>query len=308
MARIRFLTRRIFDRHGRPLPPAARPTPQRWSDHQITGSCLGHSTVLINFLGVRVLTDPVFSTRVGPGVSPLIVGPKRIHRPALRPRDFAAPDLLLLSHAHFDHFDVASLRKFSRDTPVVTAKHTGDLLRALRFREVHELEWGRSVLLAPRGEQIQITAFRVAHWGARLVRDHHRGYNGYLLERGGHTICFAGDTAYTQAFSTLRDPRRRLDLMLMPIGAYNPWIRTHCSPEQAVAMADLAGASYFVPIHHETFALGYEPLHEPAARLRAAVADQPERLLAVRVGETFQVPLDTHFDGTPMGRPLDHAA
>lgn len=308
MARIRFLTRTIFDRRGPPAPPVARPAPHTWSDHEITGSCLGHSTVLLNFLGVRVVTDPVFSTRVGPGVSPLIVGPKRLYRPALRPRDFAAPDIILLSHAHFDHFDVASLRKFSRDTPVVTAKHTGDLLRALRFREVHELEWGRSILLAPRHEPIQITAIEVAHWGARMMRDHHRGYNGYLLQRGDHAVCFAGDTAYTRAFSTLQNPLRRLDLMLMPIGAYNPWIRAHCSPEQAVTMADLAGANYFAPIHHETFALGYEPIDEPAARLRSAMADQPERLLAVRVGETFRVPLEASFEGIPMGRSQRHAA
>lgn len=300
MARIRFLTKTIFDRRGRPRPPPARPVPGEWRDGEITGSCLGHSTVLLNFLGVRILTDPVFSTRVGPGVSPLIVGPKRVYRAALRPRDFAAPDLLLLSHAHFDHFDVASLRAFSRDTPVVTARDTGDLLRALRFREVHELDWGRSILLAPRGEQIQITALEVAHWGARLMRDHHRGYNGYLLRRDGHSVCFAGDTAFTRAFANLDDSRHPLDLMLMPIGAYNPWIRAHCSPEQAVAMADLAGASFFAPIHHETFVLGHEPLHEPAARLRAAIAQQPERLLAVRVGETFRVPLDTRFAGLPL--------
>jgi L-ascorbate metabolism protein UlaG (beta-lactamase superfamily) len=308
MPRIRFLTKTIFDRRGRPLPPIAKPAPAEWRNDAITGSCLGHSTVLMNVLGVRVLTDPVFSTRVGPGVAPLIVGPKRVYRPALRPRDFPSPDILLLSHAHFDHFDVASLKKFSRETPVVTARHTGDLLRALRFREVHELDWGRSTVLSPRGEQIRITAFKVAHWGARMMRDHHRGYNGYLLERGGHAVCFAGDTAYTRAFRDLLNPRRRLDLMLMPIGAYNPWIRAHCSPEQAVAMADLAGANYFVPIHHETFVLGHEPLEEPAARLRAATITQPERLLAVRVGETFRVPLDTHFSGRPMGRPFEHAA
>ena len=308
MAQFSFLTRMIFDGRGKPAMPAARPFPEEWSNDAITGSCLGHSTVLLNFLGVRILTDPVFSTRVGPGVPPLIVGPKRYYRPALRPAEFPAPDILLLSHAHFDHFDVASLRRFSRDTPVVTAKHTGDLLRALRFRDVHELDWGRSILLAPRNETIQITALQVAHWGARMMRDHHRGYNGYLLQREGHAVCFAGDTAFTSAFGQLNDPRRRLDLMLMPISAYNPWIHAHCSPEQAVTMADLAGANYFVPIHHETFALGYEPMDEPAARLRHAMAEQPERLLAVSVGETFRVPLDASFAGMPMNRRLRHAA
>jgi L-ascorbate metabolism protein UlaG (beta-lactamase superfamily) len=124
-----------------------------------------------------------------------------------------------------------------------------------------------------------------------MIRDEHRGYNGYVLEREGARVCFAGDTAYTTAFRRLHNPQQPLDLMIMPIGAYNPWIHAHCSPEEAVTMANHAGAKYFVPIHHETFQLSSEPMDEPAARLRAALAQNPERLLAVSVGETFRVPL-----------------
>jgi L-ascorbate metabolism protein UlaG (beta-lactamase superfamily) len=281
----------IFDGRGRPAVPSARPSPETWRDDRITGSCLGHSTVLLNFLGVRVLTDPVFSTRVGLGYPPLVLGPKRFLRPALRPHDFAPPDVIVLSHAHFDHFDVASLRKFSRHTPVITARDTGDLLRRWRFRDIHELDWGEAVTLSTRAGSLRVTALEVAHWGARLLRDAHRGYNGYLLEREDASICFAGDTAYTPAFARLRDARRPVDLMLMPVGAYNPWIASHCSPEQAVAMAGQAGARFLAPIHHQTFQLSAEPMDEPARRLKAAVSDQPERLLAVNVGETFCVPL-----------------
>jgi L-ascorbate metabolism protein UlaG (beta-lactamase superfamily) len=281
----------IFDGRGAPIAARERPEPAEWRDDAITGSCLGHSMVLMNFLGVRVLTDPVFSRRVGPGVSPFVLGPKRHVQPALRPRDFAAPDVIVLSHAHFDHFDVSSLRKFRRDTPVVTARHTGDLLRALRFKRVHELGWGESVTVTVRGGSLKVTALEVNHWGARMMRDVHRGYNGYLLEREGASVCFAGDTADTREFARLRHVRRPVDLMLMPIGAYDPWIRAHCSPEQAVRMAREAGANYFVPIHHETFKLSHEPMDEPARRLRAALADEPERLLAVSVGETFRLPL-----------------
>jgi L-ascorbate metabolism protein UlaG (beta-lactamase superfamily) len=286
-----MIARMIFDGRGPPLPPASRPRPHAWSNDDITGSCLGHSTVLMNFLGVRILTDPVFSTRVGLGFQPLVLGPKRHLRPALRPPEFAAPDVIVLSHAHFDHFDVASLRKFSRDTPVVTARDTGDLLRRWRFRDIHELDWGQDVTLSTRAGSLRVEALEVAHWGARLLRDAHRGYNGYLIEREGASVCFAGDTAYTNVFSRLNNPRRPLDLMLMPIGAYNPWIHAHCSPEQAVDMARQAGAKYFVPIHHETFQLSHEPMDEPAKRLRAAFAEAPDRLLAVNVGETFRVPL-----------------
>jgi len=292
MARLKMLRQMIFDGRGKPPAPAARPAPETWADDAITGSCLGHATVLMNFLGVRILTDPVFSTRVGPGFSPLVLGPKRYLQPALRPRDFAPPDVILLSHAHFDHLDVESLRKFPRHTPIVTARATGDLVRRWRFRHVHELDWGQTVKLQTRAGELSVTAVEVAHWGARMMRDDHRGYNGYLLKRKGASVCFAGDTAYTKAFARLKKPGRPIDLMLMPIGAYDPWIRAHCSPEQAVAMANMAGAKYIVPIHHQTFKLSAEPMDEPAARLRAALAGEPERLLAVSVGETFRVPME----------------
>src|SRR5688572_27982606 len=208
MAKVRTFARMIFDGRGAPLPPTARPRPHAWSDNDITGSCLGHSTVLMNFLGVRILTDPVFSTRVGLGFQPLVLGPKRHLRPALRPREFLAPDVIILSHAHFDHFDVASLRKFSRDTPVITARHTGDLLRRWRFRDIHELAWGEHIKLTTRAGAIRVEAIEVAHWGARLIRDAHRGYNGYVIEREGASVCFAGDTAYTRAFARINSRRR----------------------------------------------------------------------------------------------------
>jgi len=291
VANLRYFQKMIFDGRGKPPRPASRPEPDRWSDGEITGSCLGHSTVFLNFLGVRVLTDPVFSERVGPGIPPLILGPKRYLAPALTPQEIPAPDVLVLSHAHFDHCDVWSLRKFARKTPVVTARATGDILRRHGFKNIHELDWGQSVTIETRHGAIRFTGLEVAHWGARMIRDLHRGYNGYLMERGGHAVCFAGDTADTPAFARLRELAHPLDLMLMPIGAYDPWIRAHCSPEQAASMARDAGARTFVPIHHETFKLSSEAMDEPAARLRAAFADEPERLLAVRVGETFRVPL-----------------
>ena len=291
LTRLQLIRQMIFDGRGQPRPPAHRPVPAQWRNEAITGSVLGHSTVFLNFLGVRVLTDPVFSTRVGPGVPPFILGPKRYHAPALAPRELPAPDLIVLSHAHFDHFDVWSLRKFDRRTPVATARATADLLRCHGFHDVHELDWGQTKTITTRGGPIRVTALEVAHWGARMMKDDHRGYNGYLLERGGHAVCFAGDTAYTPAFARLNDPARPVDLMLMPIGAYDPWIRAHCNPEQAADMARQAGARTFVPIHHGTFKLSAEAMDEPAARIRAAFAGEPHRLLAVGVGETFRVPL-----------------
>src|SRR3954463_11716926 len=111
MPRLRMIRDMIFDGRGKPPMPTERPDPTQWADEQITGSVLGHSTVLLNFLGVHVLTDPVFSRRVGVGGPPFVLGPKRFHEPALAQRDLPKPDVIVLSHAHFDHFDVWSLRK-----------------------------------------------------------------------------------------------------------------------------------------------------------------------------------------------------
>src|SRR3954452_21744829 len=112
MPSLSFIRRMIFDGRGAPLPPSERPNLATWPDDTLTGSCLGHSTVLLNFHGVWVLTDPVFSKRVGPGISPFILGPKRYVQPALRAREIPAPDVLVISHAHFDHLDRPSLREF----------------------------------------------------------------------------------------------------------------------------------------------------------------------------------------------------
>lgn len=243
----------------------------------------------MNFLGAIVLTDPVFSNRVGPGIAPFTLGPKRYVAPALRAKEVPPPDVIVLSHAHFDHFDIWSLRKFDRRTPIVTARATGDILRCHGFRNVRELHWGESAELQLRSGRMTFTALPVRHWGARMIRDNHRGYNGYLLERAGRSVCFAGDTAYTPAFRQLRGLAKPLDLILMPIGAYDPWIRNHCSPEEAAAMARDAGAQAFVPIHHQTFKLSQEAMEEPARRIRAAFAEEPGKLLAVDVGETFRV-------------------
>src|SRR4051794_32016316 len=100
MSRFNFLRRMIFDGRGDPAPPRERPHPSEWKDDALTGSCLGHSTVLMNFCGVRVITDPVFSKRVGPGITPFILGPKRYIQPALPQREIPPPDLIVISHAH----------------------------------------------------------------------------------------------------------------------------------------------------------------------------------------------------------------
>ncbi len=215
---------------------------------------------------------------------PLTIGLKRLVGAALGPGDVPRPDLVLLSHAHMDHFDKPSLRKLeSPKTRVVTATKTSDLLRAGNYRDVIELGWNETARVGESGE-VSIRAFEVKHWGARVQRDTYRGYNGYLIETPRYHVIFAGDTALTDSFRQLRSSRG-IDLAIMPIGAYNPWIRVHCTPEQAVRMANDAGADCILPVHHQTFQLSQEPRLEPIERIGAALAGSPERLALREIGQ-----------------------
>jgi L-ascorbate metabolism protein UlaG (beta-lactamase superfamily) len=154
---------------------------------------------------------------------------------------------------------------------------------------ITELRWGETVNLHFKNGDLQLSALEVKHWGQRWPKQLERGYNGYALRREGRSILFGGDTAYTELFKQHR-AYGPYDLAIMPIGAYDPWIWNHCSPEQAVDMANKAGARYFLPIHHQTFRLSHEPMREPIERAEAALSREAERLAWRKVGETFVYP------------------
>lgn len=275
----------------RPIAPAfAKPNPANWSNTQVTLAWIGHATVLINFFGIKILTDPVFFPRIGIRLPGFTIGPKRLTAPALQFRELPKIDLILLSHAHFDHFDLRTLRCFGESTRVITARATSDLLRRTKFCEVTELDWHQRKALNTAAGDIEITALPVKHWGARTQRDTYRGYNGYLIRRSERRIVFAGDTAMTDSFVELRRDGP-IDIAIMSIGAYDPWIRSHCSPEQAVEMATAADARFIVPVHHQTFRLSFEPFREPIERFEAALRKTRERIALREIGETFALPL-----------------
>jgi len=312
-----YLWREAIVKSWQPIaPPFAKPKPNEWSDARVTAAWLGHSTVLINFFGVKILTDPVLFPRIGVRVPFLFtIGPKRLTAPALRIDELPKIDVILLSHAHFDHLDWRTLAHFDSSVKVVTAPRTRDLLRWTKLRDITELGWGdrwgaerkgskQSSLAGgehPRSQQktisnslgdTTITAVPVKHWGARMQRDDFRGYNGYLIEsrvRESGRILYAGDTAFTEQFAELRR-YGPIDLAIFGIGAYQPWIRSHCSPEQAVQMANDAGAKFIMPVHHQTFRLSFEPFREPIERFETALSDQPQRIALREIGETFVLP------------------
>jgi len=168
----------------RPIAPAfAKPEPLKWNDAQVTAAWIGHATVLINLFGINILTDPVLFPRIGIRLPGFTIGPKRLTAPALQFHQLPRIDLILLSHAHFDHFDLRTLDCFDKDTSVITAPKTADLLRWTRLRDITELCWGETKVLNI-GSQTKGTIarhpsrlqwlFNRTKWTARLVRWGHR--------------------------------------------------------------------------------------------------------------------------------------
>jgi len=193
----------------------------------------------------------------------------------------------LLSHGHMDHMDIRSLRALPRSIPTVTAALTRDIIQKAGRKQIEELRWNEVFNLStPKGE-LTIRAFEVKHWGQRWPSELARGYNGYVLSREGKNLLFAGDTARTPLF---RNINGRYEAATMPIGAYDPWIWNHCTPEEALEMASQAGARYIVPVHHQTFRLSNESMSEPIERLTLALDREPERLALRSVGQTFTCP------------------
>ena len=186
------------------LDPEFRPEPQIWDDNTITASWIGHSTVLINFFGFRILTDPIFSTRIGLNVAGLFtIGPKRLVQPALSIKDLPPIDLILLSHAHFDHLDIPTLREFDRSIPIIIAQNTYDVVQDLDFTTVYELDWGEWATV----RDLRVEALEVRHFGWRYPwepdrsRGYHdgRSYNAYLLATA-NTSCLAVIPRITNSF------------------------------------------------------------------------------------------------------------
>ena len=268
----------------------------RAADDVATATWIGHSTVLLQVGGLNVLVDPMWSERAFPVQW---AGPRRVMSPALPLESLPPLDVVLVSHSHYDHLDKGTVKRLARahgDAAWVAPSRLGSYLRDFGARDVVELDWWQSA--GVHGATIAATPAR--HFSARRVRDRNRTlWCGFALEVAGRRIWFAGDTAYHPEFAQVGSRYGPFDLVMMPIGAYDPrWFMhvVHVNPEEAVqAYADAASAHpsarlpVMLGIHWGTFRLTDEPMDEPPRRARTAwrAAGLPdERLWIARFGET----------------------
>jgi L-ascorbate metabolism protein UlaG (beta-lactamase superfamily) len=265
------LIRVVRESHEIPMTGISRP-PEKVSAGELGVTFIGHSSFLLQIDGKNVLVDPVLSKR--------LIVLRRLRRPGIAADQMPPIDVVLLTHAHMDHLDIASLRRVIRSTrrlggrtpDVVVPKGVADLVSQLGFARIHQMEWWDKIVV--KGVTVSMTPCK--HWGARMFNDTHRGFGGYVVEGGGHSVYHSGDTAYFNGFTEIG---RRLNpqVALLPIGAYFPdtYRAVHTSPEEAVQAFRDVGAEWMIPMHYGTFRLGREPMDEPVQRL---VAD------AVRLG------------------------
>lgn len=302
---LAFPFQRYFMGHPKPESAPCKPDWRSWRDDELTFAWLGHSMVLINFYGSWILTDPTFSERVGINLLLMTVGPRRLVACPLDAKDLPRLDLVLVSHAHMDHSDLPSLKKLRKSRHVIVAMHTQDVYDTAKFRDIKELEWGESVEYTDQGG-LRVEAIEVRHAGWRMPWEpcrsrnekNGRSYNAYLVEKKGpdgvmHSFVFGGDTGYTTTFRDLGDRMRaegrEVDVALMPIGAYNPWVQAHCNPEQAWKMTQEMNARFILPIHWNTYVQSAEPRYEPIDWLRSVV-DDPASIVLSEHGETWRLP------------------
>jgi L-ascorbate metabolism protein UlaG (beta-lactamase superfamily) len=247
--------------------PTVTPPVRRHEEACVT--LIGHSTFLIQTAAANILTDPMYSMRAGPWN---LLGPRRVRRPAVSMDDLPPISLVLLSHNHYDHCDLPTLRLLAKrfDPLVVTLVDNARLVRSAGIRRVEELDWWQPSRDAP----LPVTATPAHHFSARGPFDRNRAlWGGFVLVAGNRRIYFAGDTAYAKFFADIREHLGPIDLALLPIGAYEPrWFMraVHMNPEEAVqAHLDLASARS-IGMHFGTFQLTLEPIDEPLRALAEA--------------------------------------
>ena len=228
---------------------------------------IGHATFLIKLGNTTIITDPVFSKNAGP----LIFGPKRYTEPALNLNELPKIDLFLLTHNHYDHQDMSTIRKFPyKDTKVFTALKLGKYFTKHHFKDVQELDWYQEV----KFNDLKITFLPAVHWSKRSLTDTNKTlWGSFLIEYAGKKIFFACDTGYGNIYKKIGKEYGPIDLTMINIGAYDfrPMFEKsiyHTSPEEALQTAQDLKSKKVLGTHWGTFVLSLEPIMEPPKRFK----------------------------------------
>jgi L-ascorbate metabolism protein UlaG (beta-lactamase superfamily) len=248
---------------------------------------LGHSTVLLEIDGVRVLTDPVWGTRASPS---RLAGPRRFQPVPVALKAMPPLDLVLVSHDHYDHLDYPTIRQLAKtDVPFVTSLGVGAHLEAfgVRPQRITELDWWESWPLP--GADLAVTAAPSQHFSGRTPKSRNTTLWSSLVVRSArHTVFFSGDTGLTSEYASVRERLGPFDLIMLEVGAFHPaWGDMHLGPDNALRALTLLGGGAFLPIHWGTFALAMHTWDQPAERL-LELAGASGRLLLPRLGEPVE--------------------
>lgn len=224
---------------------------------QVAITWIGHASFLVQFNDLNVLIDPNFAN--------WLFLLKRVKHAGLKIRDLPPIDLVLLTHAHFDHFHKPSLRKLPHPKLGVMPWGVGNLARGVGFNRIVELEWWESFA----HDDWKVTLTPCKHWGARTLHDEYRGYGGFVLQHQGRSIFHAGDSAYFEGFKEI-GKHLSPEIALLPIGAYYPdsFRNVHMGPDEAMQVFNDLNAKYMVPMHFGTFKLSFEQMDEPPRWLK----------------------------------------
>ncbi len=273
----------------RPL-PAVHPG-EAWRRAPASGlraTWLGHSTVLLEIDGHRVLTDPVWGARASPS---RLLGPKRFQPVPVRLAALPPLDAVLISHDHYDHLCHATVRELARrDVPFVTSLGVGAHLEGwgVRPERIVELDWWESHLLPGGG--LRVTAAPAQHFSGRGLADRNATlWSSLVIESARHRVFFSGDTGLTGEYASIQRHFGRFDLVMLEVGAFYPgWGDMHLGPHNALKALDALGDAPFLPIHLGTFCLAMHPWDEPAEVLYDAAAKRRHPLLLPRLGEAVE--------------------
>src|SRR5271165_308888 len=249
---------------------------------------LGHSTVLIEMDGVRVLTDPVWGPRASPS---RLAGPKRFQPVPVPLRAMPPVDLVIVSHDHYDHLDYPTIRELAkRDVPFVTSLGVGAHLEAwgVRPERIVELDWWESHQVP--NTPLLVTAAPSQHFSGRGLKDRNATlWSSFVIRSERHAVFFSGDTGLTTEYQTIRERLGPFDLVMLEVGAFHPaWGDIHLGPENALKALALLGGCSFLPVHWGTFNLAIHAWDEPAETLLQLAPAQCAQLVMPRLGEPVE--------------------